>query len=250
MKDLRFVAITALTVGLAFAGAALSQTKEKSSSAPAANAWMLTPTPYLAWKRDVPASVRAQRDDFWDKSAPQQRPLTAPDADEMSVPSGQDVSGDEPEIRDLPHRVILTGTFTKHGSVLSVSEYSLYTEVTLHVDEVFDDHSGSGNPFAHKDITLLLSGGTVTLRSGRVLTHNTPPRELFLQPGHKYLLVLEYHGEGDFYQYTDDWDISDGTVRANSPRVKQLAEVGRSSLNGLAVQNLAPALGRLLYGRQ
>jgi hypothetical protein len=249
VKEVRFVPITALTVALAFAGVALPQTVSKDTSKPAANAWMLTPTPYLAWNQDIPALVRAQRDRFWDEAAPQRVPLTAPGAEEMSVNTGEDGRGLD-EIRNFPNRVILTGAFTKHRSVLSASEYSLYTEVTLHVDAVFDDRSGSGHPFAGKDVTLLLSGGTVTLQSGRILTHNTSPRELFLQLGHEYLLVLQYHGDGDFYQYTDDWDISDGTARANSPGVRYLAQTGHSSLNGLTVQQLGPALGKLLYGHQ
>ena len=93
-----------------------------------------------------------------------------------------------------------------------------------------------------------IEGGTVTLGSGRTLYYHTSPRKLFLEPDHKYLLVLSYHSEGDFYQYVDDWDISTGTVRANTDRTQYLAREGRSSLDGLTVQQLGPAVGKLLYG--
>lgn len=141
------------------------------------------------------------------------------------------------------------GTFTNHRSVLSASEFSLYTEVTVHVHEVFDDQSGSG-AFANKDITILVGGGTVTLASGRILSYDTEPIRFSLQPAHKYLLVLSYHREGDFYAAMDDWDISDGTVRPNTAPGEYRAEHGLSSLSGLTVEQLGPALGKLLYGHQ
>ncbi len=224
-----------------------AQTASQDAPKPAANAWMLTPTPYGAWNQDISPALRAQRDRFWDQSAPQRLPLTAPNTDAMSVNSGQDGNGMGPEIKELPNRVILTGTFTGHRSVLSASELSIYTEVTMHVDQVFEDQTVSGHPFHDRDITLLLSGGTVTLRSGRILIHNTAPRRLFLQPSHKYLVVLSYHSEGDFYQYVDDWDVSDGTVRANTGWTDYLAQSGRSHLSGLTLQQLGPAVDKLLY---
>lgn len=240
---------TLLTGALIAVGvAAPAQTASKDAVKPPANAWMLSPTPYGAWNQDISPALRAQRDRFWDDSAPQRLPLTAPNPDPMSVNSGND-GPIRPEILDLPHRVVLTGTFVKHRSVLSASEMSLYTEVTIHVDEVFEDKSGSGLPFPSKEITLLFSGGAVTLRTGRTLYYHTGPQELFLEPNHKYLLVLSYHDEGDFYQYVDDWDISTGTVRANTDRTQYLAREGRSSLDGLTVQQLGSALDKLFYRR-
>jgi hypothetical protein len=224
-----------------------SQRAPETASTRAANAWMLTPTPYLEWNKDISPSLRAQRDRFWDAAAPQQRPLTLPNSD-MAVPSGGTFDRTQPEIQYVPNRVILTGTFTKYRSVLSASEMSLYTEVTLHVDTVYDDQSGSGHPFANKDITLLLSGGTVTLRSGSSLTHNTPPREFSLQPDRRYLVVLSYHAAEDFYLVYDNWDISSGAARANTYRTRYYAKAGRSLLEGVAVRQLGTALQRELYG--
>ena len=74
--------------------------------------------------------------------------------------------------------------------------------------------------------------------------------ELAIQPEHQYLLILSYHRVGDFYEYRDSWDISDGTVRANSPLTKYQAEhhaeQGYPSLEGLTVQQLGPALNALV----
>ena len=240
--------LTSALTGVLLATPILAPSQTTSSTAkPAANAWMLTPTPYLAWNLGVPASVRAQRDRFFDETSVQRVPLTAPGSDPGTVASGETFVGTEPEISDVPNRVILTGKFTNHRSVLSASEFSLYTEITVHVDEVFEDRSGSGRPSAGEDIALLISGGAVTLRSGRSLSYNVAPVELFLEPDHRYLFVLSYHSDGEFYRYSEDWDLTDGTVRPNTSRTQYLARHGHSALSGVSVQQLGPALSRLLY---
>ena len=225
-----------------------AQTKPENASKPAPNAWMLTPTPYLEWNKDVPHSVRADRDRSQDQGAVGQRyPLTSPLSDAPGPGIGCGIP--RSDIEPFENRVILTGTFTKHQSVLSVSEFSLYSEVTIHVDRVFEDQSGSG-AFPNKDITILISGGTVTLASGRVLTHDTQPIRFSLQPDHKYLLVLEYYRAGEFYGVMNDWDISDGVVRPNTRPGEYRAQHGLSALSGLTVEQLGPALARLLGDHQ
>src|ERR1022692_274048 len=157
MKELRTLAIAAMTLVCALATTASSQTapdnKSKpapassqaapdNKSKPAANAWMLTPTPYLEWKKGVAPSVRAERDEFWDSLSTRDVPITSPSSVSPTA-GGADFSIDDPEIPDLPNRAIVTATFTNHLSVLSASEFSMYTEVMLRVDEVFEDRSGS-----------------------------------------------------------------------------------------------------------
>ncbi len=226
-----------------------AQSASGDAPKPAANAWMLTPTPYGAWNQDISPALRAQRDRFSDEISHQKVPLTVPsDAAEADLATSDvDMAAEPFDIMSAPNRAILTATFTKYRSVLSASDLSIYTEVTMHVDQVFEDQTVSGHPFHDRDITLLLSGGTVTLRSGSSLSYHVAPRRLFLQPGHRYLLVLSYESAADFYEPYDDWDISDGTVRANTGRTRALAKDGRSSLNGLAVDKLGPAVDKLLY---
>lgn len=123
VKDFRFVAVTALLTSLTLLTTASSQTAATSSKA-APDAWMLTPTPYLEWNKDVKASVRAQRDRDEDKGAVGQKyPLTSP----LSDAPGPGIGGGIPktDIRRDPNRVVLTGTFTKHHAVLSSSEFSI-----------------------------------------------------------------------------------------------------------------------------
>jgi hypothetical protein len=165
----------------------------------------------------------------------------------MAQGTGVSFSGNGPEIPDCLNRTILTATFTRHRSVLSSSEFSIYTEVTLHVHNVFEDRTGMGRPVTHKDVTAMLSGGTVALSSGRILSDKVVPRTMFLEPDHMYLLVMSYHQSGDFYTLCDDWDISNGTVQPNTERAQYYAKSGHSSLSGLNVQQLGPALDKELY---
>ena len=236
-------ALASLVLAALLIPAALSQTTSTQPK-PAPNAWMLTPTPYLDWEKDISLAMRAARDKYLDQGAAGQKyPLTSPHAD----PLGPGIGCGTPR-SDIPvakGRVALIGTFTQHRAVLSKSEFSLYTEVTVHVDEVFEDRTGSG-AFPGKDIILIFTGGTVTLKSGRVLSYNTEPIEYSLQPGHRYLLFLTYEREGDFYIVSNDWDVTDGTVRPNTRPGQYRASHGLSSLSGLTVQQLVPALSKLL----
>lgn len=168
-----------------------------------------------------------------------------------TIPSGEDLdmTADHNyyDISDVPNRVVLTGTFTAHRSVLSASEFSLYTEVTIHVDQVFEDQTGSGRPAANHDITVIVYGGTVLLASGERLSISTEPVEYFLQPGRKYLLELSYSSKGDFYDYYDSWDLSDGTARPNTHRTQYVARCGLSLLNGASIWQIGDIVGTELY---
>ena len=247
MRSPYWILLTALDIAMSLGVGASGEAPAADTPKPAANAWMLTPTPYLEWNKGVAPSVRAERDSFWDSSSFRSIPLTSPSSVSPAVGGGLIWDGD-PEIRDEPNRAIATATFTSHRSVLSASERSMYTEVTLRVGEVFEDRTGSGGLVPGKDITLLLPGGTVFLRSGKTLSADIPPDEPPLALDHKYLLVLSYDPKGDFYTLADDWDISDGVVRPNTDRTRYLAKKGRSSLSGINVQELGTVLNKELYG--
>jgi len=244
MPAFGFVGLRLLVVVLVAGSSAVSQSTSKDSSKPAPNAWMLIPTPYLDWNKGIAPSVRAERDKDADEGAAgQELPLTAPHPDALGPGHGGGVP--RSDIRPDPNRVVLTGTFTTHRSVLSASEFSLYTEVTVRVDEVFEDR-GASSAVHGGDVTIVISGGTVTLASGRTLTYGTEPVQFSLQPDHKYLLVLSYCREGNYFVVMDDWDISGGTVRPNTAPGEYRAKHGLSSLSGLTLEQLGPALGKLL----
>ena len=153
------------------------------------------------------------------------------------------------EISDkVPNRAVLTATFTGHCSRLTPSARALYTEITFHVGQIFDDRTGTGHPAPNRDITVILYGGTVKLANGEWFFVQNPAisgGEL-LQPDHKYLLVLGYHSNGDFYGYGDSWDMTDSILRANSARAQYFVMEHRSALDGLPVEMMGPAIDKLL----
>jgi hypothetical protein len=239
----------ALGASMALGQASLNASPGSSAKTPApaagANAWMAIPTAFSDRNRDgPPESPRPGRDQFWDNAIGARVPLTPHPAFGSATSEGA-WTDKEPEIPKVPNRVVLTATFVRHRSILSESARSIYTEVAFLVDDVFEDQSG--HTAAHGQyITVGLPGGSVLDGSGQKISYLIQPRKLFLQPEKKYLLVLSYKPEVDFYTVGDSWDISDGTVRLNSVRNTLLQREGRSSLVGLRVDQLPQALSELL----
>jgi hypothetical protein len=179
--------------------------------------------------------VRAQRDHYWNESIEW---LIGPDG-EVAEPTGGsiDLSADP---FDVPGAVILTATVDRYR--IFSSALKPYVEATLCVGYVFGDWSGEAHPSSKQHITILAKGDW-----GADFKAPDPNRlEAALQPGRTYLLVLAYHRVGDFYEYRDSWDVSDGTVRANSPVTKYQAEHGLSPIEGLRVEQIGPALKHIL----
>jgi hypothetical protein len=220
-----------VAVLLALSPSAISQ----SSSAPPSK----TPnsSPHCSAEKElVPGSLRAQRDLFWNAAIDW---LIGPTGD-IEEPTGNDIDLTADPF-DVPGAVILTATVGGYRTVSSALKP--YVEATLCVGRVFGNWSGAAHPSSEQHITILAKGDWAS-------DFRTPPDpyrlELTLQPERTYLLILTYHGFGDFYELGDSWDISDGTVRANSPVTKYQAERGVSPLEGLTVQQVGPALKRIV----
>lgn len=237
---------------LAVAHAAHAQAKPENGAKPAADAWMKEPTPYLAWNNDISPELRSARNRFWDKASMSDIPLTQPGSGRV-VGGGYDMAWDSSEISDrLENRTIVSATFVDHRSVLTPSERSLYAEVTLRVDKVYEEKTGKGESIAGRDITLALYGGTVVLKDGQIFSIDAVmiPPDGFIQPGRKYLLVLNYDAAGDFFKYSDSWDMTDGTLRATSVRAQDFARSGHSALNGIKVDQLDAVMAKALQRDQ
>jgi hypothetical protein len=146
LLGIRLVAFALLAAGLAMSQANSPHSTSKESSEPA-NAWMAVPTPYTAHDEGIAESVRAERDRFFDKDS-EEAPLTPERAAGTRV-AGAVWFGPQPEIPEVPNRAIVIATFTEHRSILSASRRSVYTEITLNVEQVFEDQTGSGRPFPH-----------------------------------------------------------------------------------------------------
>jgi len=60
-KRIRFLAAVGLMAVSALGLVASAQTASQDTQKPAANAWMLTPTPYLEWNKDISPSLASDR---------------------------------------------------------------------------------------------------------------------------------------------------------------------------------------------
>jgi hypothetical protein len=246
MKRLRIIRITLLIYASSVMGLAARQSKTttpQNEPATVANAWMMVPTQSMARLAGITESLRADRDRFWDSSMiAAQVPLTKAVVG-AALSEGDGDSG--PEIPKISDRAILTATFVKYRSILTASERAVYTEVTFQVSDVYQV-LGVGHIIPGSDVTVALPGGTVISSSGQLVSFLTQPRELFLQPGRKYLLVLSYRSVGDFYTVARHWDISDGVVRPNTSMEQMRAKNGRSSLSDIPTSQLGSKLSSLL----
>jgi hypothetical protein len=191
---------------------------------------------------DVPASVRKLRDDYMDQSMIGNRePLTFANVGNSGFSEGS-TYGEQPEFPILPARAVLIGRFESFRSVLNASRRVIYTEVHVKPSHIFEDVGGGAR--ANADITILLAGGTVHDSNGDVLSYLTQPRHYSIAPGKTYLLVLDYQPVGDFYRFGKDWDLSDGTARAdNAVEVRRLGN-GNSTIVGLSAKDLVGALDK------
>ena len=224
----------------------LSAISQSSSSPPSKTS---NSSPHCSAEKElVPVPLRAQRDLFWNAAIQWNGAiydgngaidwLYGPTGD-MGEPTGHDIDLTADPFA-VPGAVILTATVGGYRTVSSALKP--YVEATLCVGRVFGDWSGAAHPSSEQHITILTKGDWAS-------DFRTPPDpdrlELTLQPERTYLLILTYHGFGDFYELGDSWDVSDGTVRANSPETKYQAELGVSPLEGLTVQQVGAALKRV-----
>ena len=207
----------------------------------AANAWMKTPTD-AKLSDDVPGNVRAERDTVWDGLIGTPYPLTPDEAPHHGISEGA-IGGELsqiPEIANVPYRSVLIGRFAAFRSVLTASNRAVYTEATIDIDSTFEDASGLAHPNGR--LTIIFPGGTVRTTAGQTISYLTQPRSYFMKPGGTYLLVLAFHPDGSFYGLANDWDLSDGTVRANSGIDRMREQRALSTFIGLTRDQLVSAL--------
>ncbi len=206
---------------------------------------MLVPTNTSA-PSNVASDLRKRRDLFFDSAAAIfgfQGPLTPETAGNWGIGEGSRYAG-SPEIAEVPLRSIVIGTFTRSRSVLSASGQAIYTEIILHVSDVFEDTAGRIT--TNSDITLAFLGGTVKTGDGKVISFLANPKKYYLQPQRTYLLALKYQPAPELYTVASNWDFTSGVVKANSSIDRGLEMSGGSAILGLTKEQLATYLRRYL----
>lgn len=243
------IGCAALLIGSALQASSQSTATNGTEANQPANAWLRTPTPYPPAADNAPQAARAARDQYFDAVFGARSALTPTTASWAHI--AHDVSSPDiakvPEIPEIPDRAVLSGTFASFQSLLSQSQRSIYTEVLFSVDHVFTAPAGQLAPGG--TITIIIPGGSVQT-SDATLSYLVDPEHFFIQPQRRYLLVLLYHSQGDFYTLAKDWELADGVVKPNSKLEQMRAAKGKAILAGISETQLSTTIQRLLSPAQ
>jgi hypothetical protein len=128
---------------------------------------------------------------------------------------------------------IAVANFQSYQAYLTPSHRSIYTIVKLQIEQVLS--TGEQVLNAGQVIDLMMSGGTLRLRDGRVVTYGILPEDALycIQPGHRYLLLLKFNKELDTFRRDESifWDVTSGAA-IPSPTARNISE-GQTVLAGL-----------------
>jgi hypothetical protein len=131
---------------------------------------------------------------------------------------------------------IAIANFKSYQGYLTPSHRSIYTIVKLEIEQVL--YAGEQVLNADQVIDLMMSGGTLRLSDGRVVTYGIWPENprYCIQPGHRYLLLLGFDKESDTFHRDESifWDITTGAA-VPSPTARNI-RVGQTALAGLPEQ--------------
>jgi hypothetical protein len=155
---------------------------------------------------------RAARDAFFDKLIGANEPL--------------DRSGNVPQMRSVWERVgptpeVITSDdavavvdFSGFSCIVSGSKRSIYTEVSMTVDDVLKDTTGTLR--RQGSISVLLPGGKVKFASGKTVAWDINDNDYEMQPNGHYLIFLTYIKAGDFFIEDKTWRLNNGKAVANT----------------------------------
>jgi hypothetical protein len=243
-------AIFVLGAGVIFAVGAGGQTQTQAVQRPpvkAANAWMKVPMDAGA-PDDLIPYIRHLRDEFWDNRLGHFGVLTPKTAVHSSSGDGGYQPQDIPDL--VPSQALFIGTFKRYRTACTPSGRAIYTDMAFTVDHLFRD-AIRGHAVTNTEVTVSVAGGTVRTGGGQIISFLTDPDADFAEPGKTYLLMTHYETGGDFYiGGTPDWDLSDGTVRVNSPQAKGRIARGDSKINGISKQELIVLLDGRFSGKR
>ena len=163
-------------------------------------------------------------------------------------PPGVGVAWDKgPIFEEIPAYGFLTVAivqFANFTTIRSASERSIYTEVTMNVEQVLKDPAATAQ--TGKTLTVALGGGTLRLPSGEIVQRNLDLGDYGIQPGHRYLAFLGYEKDGEYFSWLKSWDLSSGVAVPTYPFDIQKAKDGTSRFAGMPADNFVAAARGIL----
>jgi hypothetical protein len=156
-----------------------------------------------------------------------------------------------PIFQEIPADKTLTTAlveFADYTTIRSASGRSIYTEVSVNVEQVLRDPSATVR--TGTALTVILGGGSLELPSGEILRKNLDQgAESGIQPGHRYLVFLYHENDGDYFYCAKSWNLSGGFAVPTYPFDVQKAKNGASRFAGMPeAQFIAAVRGILSSG--
>jgi hypothetical protein len=158
-------------------------------------------------------------------------PLDQPQPAQGGGSSGSFIREDE--LPFFPNEAIVVGSFGAHQVYLTPSRLSIYTDLRLSVEQVL--MAGPTGITPGQAIELLVGGRTALLADGRTISDHPydPTGDHSLQPGHRYVFVLEYRSQGEFFRDHKDWELANGIAVPDRLDEVIRAREGRAKYSGL-----------------
>lgn len=219
--------------------------------------------PTTKWWRSIPRTAFPEPTDpselrllelrgrYFDSAIGEPWPLDNPP---LGIGSGSSSGSCGPGETDAPpffqDEAIVVGTFKDFRVHLSPTHRSIYTRITLVLDQVLDP--GPSGVKAGQEADYLIPGGTVRLDNGSVLSHRIlqTDRKYSIEPGHRYLFFLQFRPEGNFFVGRGDWELRDGwAIPKNSCYVAPVRE-GRSHYAGMSEAQFLDAIDEAIQKHQ
>jgi hypothetical protein len=132
------------------------------------------------------------------------------------------------------------------GRIIAVQAYqsndhtAIYTESTVQVEQVIDQQGSAATTGG--TIAIDQPGGSLTLPSGRVISHSTTGMGNALANGGRYAFFLVYVPKAQCYKLTKAWGLNNGVAVALSQDDVARARNKTSQYNGMPE---APFIGAL-----
>jgi len=103
--------------------------------------------------------------------------------------------------------LIVVGSIQRRQPYLSENVTSVYTEFTVHIEEILKNHISSP-VYSFEPLTMNREGGAIRMPNGRVFGYLVAPIGSMPEVGKRYVLFLQYEAERDYklvvgYELTD-----------------------------------------------
>jgi hypothetical protein len=106
--------------------------------------------------------------------------------------------------------LIVVGSIHKRQPYLSDNITVVYTEFTVHIEDILKNNS-SAPVYAFEPLIVHREGGAIRMPSGRVFRYLVAPIGAMPEVGKRYVLFLQHEKEGD-YEVVCGYELTDKTI--------------------------------------